>query len=227
MIDGTFICNAANVVFRDSKINTHRGWGIVANQGCTGLRVDRVEIDCNHVPGTSGFAQDFGRVGQNIELRDMDIHGCENGVFIDNGVKLYDSYIHDPLNDGLSGAHSDGVQLWAGASDVVVQGNVIDYRGNTTSAFMSCCSTPDPNFGFSSDILVANNLFGGGAATTYLPNIGPGDHPRGQVYDNVRFINNRWMQNAHAYFYCTGWAREMTQWSGNVVAETGVPITCP
>jgi Right handed beta helix region len=224
LIDGALICNAANVVFRDSKINIHRGWGIVAKSGCTGLRVDRVEIDCNHVPGTNGFAQDFGRVGQNIELRDMNIHGCENGVFIDNGVRLFNSFIHDPLNDGLSDAHSDGVQLWAGASDVVVQGNVIDYRGNTTSAFMSCCARPDPNFGFSDHVLVANNLFGGGAATIYLPNSTGG--PRGQVYANVRFINNRFMQNAFAFFYCSGFSSEMTEWRSNVVNETGAPIRC-
>jgi len=222
--DGSLICNAANVTLRNSKITIHSGWGIVANGGCTGLRVDRVEIDCNHVPGTSGFAQDFGRVGQNIELRHLDVHGCENGVFIDNGVKLYDSFIHDPLNDGLSDAHSDGVQLWAGASDVVVQGNTIDYRGNTTSAFMSCCAKPDPNYGFSDNVLVADNLLGGGAATMYLPNINGG--PRGQVYDNVRFVNNRFMQNAFAFFYCTGITREMTEWRGNVVNETGAPVTC-
>jgi hypothetical protein len=32
----------------------------------------------------------------------------------------------------------------------------------------------------------------------YLPSINGG--PRGQVTDNVRFINNRLMQNAFAYF---------------------------
>jgi hypothetical protein len=151
------------------------------------------------------------------------VAGCENGVFIDNGVKLFDSYIHDPLNDGLSDAHSDGVQLWAGASDVVIQNNVIDYRGNTTSAMISGGAEPDPNFGFSSDILVTGNLFGGGAATTYIPNQ-RGDF--GFTLDNVRYINNRWMENAFAYFYCSGNEAEMTEWTNNLSDQTGTPVTC-
>lgn len=225
IVDGSLICNAAGVTVRDSSINIHTSWAIIANQGCTGLRASRVNIDCNHVPGTSGFAQDNGRVGQDIELRNLDVHGCENGIFIDNGVKLYDSYIHDPLDDSLSGAHSDGVQLWAGASDVVVQGNTVDYRGTTTSAMISGGFEPDPNFGFSSDILVTGNLLGGGAATLYIPaKEGCCGEAATHVYDTVRVTDNRFMPE-HAFFFCDGDETRLGAWSGNVVDGTGAPLT--
>lgn len=215
MVDGTLVCNAAGVVFRNSSSNIHSGWAIEALQSCTGLRVSNVDIYCNHVPGSNGFAQDNGFVGQDIELRSMDVAGCENGIFIDNGVKLFDSYIHDPLDDSLSDAHSDGVQLWSGASDVVVQNNVVDYRGDTTSAFMS--SGPSPEFGPASDILVTGNTFGGGAATVYVP---------GAPLSNVRFISNRWMEGAWAYFPCYGDETLLTEWTDNLSDQTGTPITC-
>jgi hypothetical protein len=228
MVDGTIVCNAANVTVTNSSSSIHSGWAIEALPGCTGLRVTGMRIDCHHVPGTNGFAQDTGFVGQNIELRNLDVAGCENGVFIDNGVKLYDSYIHDPLDDSLSGAHSDGVQLWAGASDVVVQGNTVDYRGNTTSAMISGGFEPNPDFGFTSDVLVTGNLFGGGAATLYIPaKEGCCGEAATHIYDTVRVTNNRFMKDAHAFFYCDGDETRLGAWSGNVIHETGVPlVTC-
>jgi len=207
--NGTILCRAANVTIRNSKIT---GGGILAYTSCTGLRVDHIEVDCDNHVGSSGFAQDSGFVGQDIVLRNVNVHRCENGVFIDNGVDVYDSYIHEPITPGdtETGAHSDGIQLWAGASDLTIEGNVIDYRGDTTSAIISCCG--------GADIVINRNKLMGGAYALYLPNQGGRTGP----LTNVRVTNNRFITGA--FGYCTGWVDELTEWAGNVEDATGAAI---
>ena len=212
---GTVLCEAANITIRNAKIT---GGGILAFPSCTGLRVDGVEVDCENAVGSSGFSQDNGVVGQDIEIRHVNSHRCENGIFIDNGVHVYDSWIHEPIapGDTFTGAHSDGIQLWAGASDVVIQDNVIDYRGDTTSAIITGCSSAD-----ACGMKIHHNKLAGGAYTLYLPNE---RGPLGQPLTNVAVTDNRFGQNAFAFGYCTGWTSELAQWSGNVVDETGATL---
>jgi Right handed beta helix region len=216
---GTVQCHAADVIVRNAKI-INPGHGIQAGQDCRNLTIDHVEIDCENTVGAAGFIQNRGFVGQGIVFRNVEAHRCENGIFIDNGVAVYDSWIHEPLipGDTSTGAHSDGIQLWAGASDVTIEGNVIDYRGDTTSAIMSGPNpTPDAS------IRINGNRLAGGSFSLYLPN-----HDSGRIgttYTNVEVSNNRFGQGAFAYGYCTGWVDEITEWSSNVIDETGASIT--
>ncbi len=215
-INGTVNCHAANVTLRNSRI--FNDYGIIAWRDCRNLTVDHVEIDCGNKPSTNGFMQDNGFVGQGIVVRNVETRRCENGIYIDNGVAVYDSWVHQPITPGdtVTDAHSDGIQLWPDASNVVIQHNVVDYRGDTTSAIMS-----GTNNNPASSIHIVGNKLAGGAATLYLPN----RPPLGATYTDVRVTGNRFGKDAHAYFYCTGDMNELTAWSGNVVDETNEPIT--
>ena len=42
----------------------------------------------------------------------MNVHGCENGLDINQNITVEDSYIHDLYNPGS--AHTDGAQLASG-----------------------------------------------------------------------------------------------------------------
>ena len=42
----------------------------------------------------------------------MNIHGCENGLDIDQNITVEDSYIHDLYNGAE--AHTDGIQFASG-----------------------------------------------------------------------------------------------------------------
>jgi hypothetical protein len=214
-VNGTVHCHADNVTVRNSRIVGH--YGIVAYPDCRNLTVDHVELDCGNTPGGNGFMQDSGFVGQGIVFRNVEARRCENGIFIDNGVAVYDSWIHQPLTP-TGDAHSDGIQLWGGASDVVLQHNNIDYRGDTNAAI-----TTGQNTNPASSIRVIGNRLAGGSYTFYLPN------QRGLIgatYTDVRITNNRFAKDAHAYMYCAGYVNELTAWSGNVVDETNTPIRC-
>ena len=213
--DGVVTCDAADVTLKNSKV-TGPDVGIVAHPNCTGLLIEHVEIDCGNAVGSTAFGQNNGFVGQNIVIRNANIHGCENGVFIDNGVDVFDSWIHEPLpvGDTETGAHSDGIQFWGGGSDSTIEGNVIEYRGDTTSAIITCCDA-DVH-----DVEINNNWLAGGAYTLYLPN----HRGRSGDFSNVTITNNRLAAGAYAFGYCSGWVEEMTEFSGNVIDDTGAAI---
>jgi hypothetical protein len=93
-----------------------------------------------------------------IIARRVDIHGCENGLDIDNSITLVDSYIHD-LYEGNEG-HADGMQL-SGGSRIVIRHNTIFNPGGTSAII----AHRDDNV----DVLVQSNLMAGGAYTLYCP----------------------------------------------------------
>ena len=71
----------------------------------TPLLLEDTEIDCQNTPGTAISET-------NVTARRLNIHGCENGLNINQNVTVEDSYIHDLYNSAE--AHSDGIQFATG-----------------------------------------------------------------------------------------------------------------
>ena len=224
VIDGkTMSCiqvAAPGVVIRNSKISCPAGGIFVDDRdlfGQTGLLIEDSEIDCLNQGGT-GISEGH------VTARRVNIHGCENGLSINQNVTIEDSYIHDLYNP--SEAHADGIQLsfghWDGsgypccALNVTIRHNTIYGMGADgsfgTSAIIS-------GSGGDTNILIENNLLAGGGYALYCE--------QGATGISYRVINNRFSTRFKA---SVGFVRPATECSdetqsGNVIHETGRPLT--
>jgi hypothetical protein len=215
---GCIRVRADGVVIRNSRISCSGGYAVLSGDGDYSgerLLIEDTEIVCN------GGGHALGEA--NITARRVNIHGCENGGDINQNITVEDSYIHDLYNGGAS--HSDGFQLSGhlengqfvqGAKNVTFRHNTIygmgDDGGFGTSAIIS-------NSGGDTNILIENNLLAGGAYTLYCEQDATGI--------NYRVINNHFSRKFGpkvGYYGASTECSDETQ-SGNVIHETGQPIT--
>jgi hypothetical protein len=242
---------ASNVIVRNSHISCGDFIAVQCepSSGCgtTGsLLIEDSEIDCTGF-GSSGFVgQGTGIEAENFTIRRVDIHACENGASVGENVLIEDSYIHDLYNDNVvpppDGAHADGVQFDGahdesgttvrGAKNITIRHTAIEGGGYPNSA----TSTSDPfTLGTSSiitnrgptdidnNILIEKNLMSGGGTQVYC-------EQDGYAATNERVINNHFSTDHGAYnsgsfpFISTDCSNE-SNISGNVIHETGVPVT--
>jgi hypothetical protein len=214
---------AAGVVIRRSKISCAGGaYAVLSGDGDYSgapLVVEDSEIDCRNGPGTA-----LGEA--NITVRRVDIFGCENGGDMNQNFIVEDSYIHD-LYNGES-AHTDGLQFASGHREdgQVVPGSLnVTIRHNTifgmgadgsfgTSAIIS-------NRGGDRNVLIENNLLGGGAVAIYCEQDAKGI--------NYRVINNAFTRRfgPKVGFYGVSTDCSDEEQSGNYYYETGQPLTLP
>lgn len=160
-INGCITLMAPNTTFRNVRISCSSGGYAVdtPHNGATGPAYsdgvnsfDHVTIVCTGHGGTAIGEARILAVG-------VDISGCENGFDLDDTITLADSYIHDLLLDSV--AHSDGIQVWAGARNVVLRHNTFLVQGDT-SALITGGNNPG--------LVIADNLLDGGAYTVYCSN---------------------------------------------------------
>jgi hypothetical protein len=203
-VTGVITVTAPGVTIRNSKV---RGidLGGAADDDTTPARllIEDVEIDCGGA-GTKGIQEN------NFTARRVNIHNCEDGSINKHDITIEDSYIHDLATSAT--AHNDGVQSYA-THDIVIRHNRI--YGVDTSAINI---NNDVNGAHSRDVLVENNLLAGGAWTLYCPK---------PSTTNVRIVNNKFSTifypRVGAFGHSTDCAGEVQ--SGNVIYETGAPIT--
>ncbi|MBA2954218.1 hypothetical protein GON03_07785 [Nocardioides sp. MAH-18] len=223
VIDGkTLGCievTAPGVVIRNSKITCKPTYAAVTvdDGGFAGapLLLEDVEIDCGDNPG-------HGIGEANVTVRRANIHGCENGLDVNQSITVEDSYIHDLYNS--SEAHADGIQLAGhlegggfveGAKNVTIRHNTIYGVGPDGSLGTSAIiSNPRGD----TNILIEANLLAGGAYTLYCDRPGAGIAYR--VIDN--HFSTRFSPSVGAFGPTDGCADE--ERSGNVVHETGAAV---
>ena len=214
--------SAPGVVIRNSKVSCAGGYAVASfDDDYTGapLTVQDSEVDCKNTGGNA-----FGEA--NIVVRRVDIHGCENGLDINQNVTVEDSYIHDLYNQGS--AHTDGAQLASGHYEnghVVPGARNVTFLHNTiygmgfdgsfgTSAIIS-------NSGGDRDILIQNNLLAGGAVALYCEQDAKGI--------NYRVLDNHFSRKFGpkvGYYGASTECSDETQ-SGNIHHETGQPLRLP
>ena len=203
-IRGCVEIRAANVTFRNVLFNGP-GCFFPVRLWSGSVTIEDAEMTCGNQSGSSGFVNTGSGTAV---LRRVEIHNCENGLSVPGNTQVYDSWIH--VNMGLP-AHTDGAQFDQGASNIVFSHNVIDSRGDTTSAIIMWTESNPQN----SNVLITGNLMAGGAYTIYCPRQGP--------VTNVRITNNRFGPFSFGSSNeCTG--DHVTEWSGNVVDATGAVL---
>ena len=148
----------------------------------TGLVVEDCELD-----GT-GATDGASAIGdQNYTIRRCDVHHFGEGPRSNGQVTIEGNWFHDFVDFVSQGAHQDVVQITSGYG-TTIRGNsmVIDVAGANASIMIGSYQ--------GGDILVENNLLGGGGYTAYCGG--------SNGYTNVRFIDNRF---STAYYPRSGY----------------------
>lgn len=174
-ITGALMINASNVTVRNSRVTTDDFAVIRIKSGMSGVLIDHVEVNGL---GTSGSENSMGIMGP-ATITWCDIHGTENGVTPESGSVLKNSYIHSLGAPGSP--HYDGVQIDGGLSNITIEHNTVLNGFDQTSAVMI-----DNYFGPISDIVVNDNLLGGGGYTVYSDGSFNNGSISGVVYSNNR-----------------------------------------
>lgn len=219
---GCIQVSASGVVIRNSRITCASGAAVYVDDRsftdtATPLLLEDVEINCQN-SNTTGVGE------ADVTVRRANIHGCENGFDINQNMLIEDSYIHDLYNGG--GAHMDGAQLasghWNGSSypccalNVTIRHNTI-YAVDPAGAFGT--SAIISNSGGDVNVLIEHNLMAGGAFTLYCEQHAKGTNYR--VIDN--HFSTRFKSTVGFFGPSTDCSDEVQ--SGNVIHETGQPIT--
>jgi hypothetical protein len=215
-LTGTVVIEAPGVVIRNSLIN---GSVLVNDDTDDSLLLEDVELDCNDDWNT-------GVSSANVTVRRANIHGCENGMDLNQNVDIRDSYIH---GQDLVG-HPDGIQFGSGHFE---NGQIVDgvkhvtILHNTIFGHSDQGTSEESEFGTSAiisnpagdtDVLIQDNLMAGGAYALYCDGNGPATNYR--VLDN--HFTTRFKPSV-GYFGISVGCSDETQ-SGNVIDETGQPI---
>lgn len=149
---GCLTVNAANVTIRNSRIHGQCYFAIRSNS--VGLVVQDSEISCENSTGT-------GVGGKGFVVQRSEISGCENGFSMDAEATVADSFIHAMYL--ASGGHTDGIQVYSGASNIgILHNTIFNEDDGGTSAIIS----DDNNM---TNINIQGNLMAGGAFTLYCP----------------------------------------------------------
>lgn len=240
-VTGCLDINASNVTIRKSVINCASGTAVQQEDDgtATGLVVQDTEIECTGSVGGNGITEG------NFTATRVEIRSCENGISLNQGVTLVDSWIHDlEDNNHDPDMHEDGVQFSCGhytgnpadtaacgganfvrfddgALNVTITHNRIeglqetDGSNATSSIIMNKQGT-----GPDTNISLTENLFYGGGSTVYCTRTdsetGPGDIQTGV---NVDVFNNSFSTVGQATTECS----DEDDVSGNIVHETGNP----
>ena len=127
-ITGQVVVNAPNVTIRRSRIRSNSMW--VVDNNSSGLVIEDSEIMNRPVAGQNNCHNAIGDA--NFTVRRTELTGCENAANVGgDNVTFVDSWMHDLDTSGPSYVwgnepHTDGLQMSAGADNIVVRHNTID-----------------------------------------------------------------------------------------------------
>jgi len=156
-IDGCVTVTAPGVTIKRSKITCSGYYGIItsgaaAKQGAVPLLVEDIEMVCGG--NTTGLAD------VNLNVRRAYIHGCENGLSLDQDATVEDTFITDIVE--VNGGHGDGIQFGGSVANIVVRHNTILVKDVTSAVNWT---------GVTMSFLTENNLLAGGGYTIYCPRV--------------------------------------------------------
>jgi hypothetical protein len=214
-VNGCITVNAQNVTIRRVRVVCQGASAIWS--GSSGLVVEDSEIDC----GTDGVGH-TGLTPGNYTARRVNAHGCENIFWAERNVVVEDSYLHDPVDyDPVRDPHTDTIQIPAGGSNITIRRNTVFGNYVNSSSFGNAAITAAGVPGMSaSPLVIEDNLLAGGGYTVYCP----GDAPTA-TFNGNRF-STRYTSKiggfGPVYFTCDD---ELAAGTGNVIHETGQPVT--
>ncbi|HOZ57559.1 MAG TPA: hypothetical protein PKY70_05180 [Nakamurella multipartita] len=146
---------ARNVVIRNSLIQSNCFFNVLSEDSSANLQLIDVEID-----GGNNLSGDSAVGGSGYSCLRCNIHGTVDGFKAGTNVTIRDSYIHDLAigND----SHNDGVQSLGTTSLNIIHNRIVLKDGATAAIILSTGSADQMK-----NILIQDNLLGGGAYTVY------------------------------------------------------------
>jgi hypothetical protein len=196
-VSGCFVIHAAGVTIKNSKANCIKvGDSGDASRSGTPLEIEDSEVDCDD--GSQGNFT--GIFPENFKVYRTNIHNCENGASVGDYAEFHDSYIHDLFQCPIAGCpepgspHTDGIEFEVGAGSVIAHNTIYAFNPpcspgnngtcNGTSA-ININNVAGGNSLHSDNIMIRDNLIGGGSYSIYCPIHGVQPSPV-----NFRIINN-------------------------------------
>jgi hypothetical protein len=211
-ITGYLNINAPNVIVRNVRVNATTWGAIIVTAKGGGVLIEDSEIFSTYATGGSKGVLFDGTSGGTV--RRCNIHNVEDGVYAQGDhFVIEDNYIHDSEANSAD-PHSDGVQISADTSHVVVKHNNVAYDNNSNSSF-----TIGNNEGPVDDLRLEGNRFIGGGYTVRCD--GRGSHPM----TNITITNNRIAKGTYGYTAFDGICAPT--FAGNVSDVTGTPLPAP
>jgi hypothetical protein len=201
-IAGTVTVRADNVTLKNVKVSSGGFW-VVYNYG------KNLTVTDATLTGTADTQASLA--GDNITATRVNISGAGDGAKLGSNSSLVDSYIHD-LGGAAQGAHNDGIELTGAVNSKVTHNTILNSNGQTSAIMLSeYYGTGNAN------VLVQNNLLGGGGFTLY------GGYESGKtlktglsVKDNQ--FTTRFFATSGYYGPVAYWDSRNT-WSGNTWAD--------
>jgi hypothetical protein len=217
---GWVTVTGANITFKNSVFR-----GRAAN-GANHALIDTEQstgpitiMDSEFAPSNPSSTID-GLWTRNTNVYRANIHGSVDGMKADSNTLVQDSYIHDMSwfasdpNQGGGETHNDGVQTFAGESNVTLRHNKIDMS-----------TTPNGNAawqGSGYNSRAENNYLDGGGCTLNFDAQSLGGPTLTPMYVN----NNRFGRH-QGFTGCVVLISNktvMTEYNGNVWNDTGQPV---
>jgi hypothetical protein len=203
-ISGDVSVEAPGVVIKNSRIRGSGSFGIFVRTGSA--TISDTEI--------SGFEN--GIAGDNWTATRVNIHDLtDDGVKLGSNVLLQDSWIHNLTPS--PGAHSDGGQMQAGVTNLVVRNNVIDVASASTSN-AALFLAPDLGPSTNGPVTIDGNWLDGGNYILFCV-----DGNNGQYFvKNISIKNNKFGRNGR---YGPSRVNVPISQSGNTWADSGSALT--
>ncbi|MGN6246082.1 MAG: hypothetical protein ACTHQ3_20725 [Motilibacteraceae bacterium] len=178
-IEGSLIVSADRVTVRDTRVRGvgQRDWLVSL---WTRTTLQDVEVGGGRSgsdPSLATAIYSGGSASGNRIVR-ADIHHTQDGIRLDGGTTVTDSWIHDLVTDGS--VHSDGVQLATG-SHSVLRHNRIE-AGNNDAVFLQTTGGDEPI----RDVLLDGNLLLGTTSGQVVSSFGVSN----ETASDVRLVHN-------------------------------------
>jgi hypothetical protein len=217
-VHGKVIINANNVTLKNSIVRGPAAGpcvnGAAIEVHSEGFMIQDVEVMMENPTACLDGISAFNSSGTILRAH---IHGGVDGIKTGSNILIQDSYIHDMQwfasdpNQGGGATHNDGVQTFAGETNVTLRHNTIDMSTtkNANAAWQSG--------GYNS--LAENNYLDGGACTI---NFAARESTLQPMYVNGnRFGRKRALKNCVALISLK---TVMTEYRGNVWHDTRLPV---
>lgn len=147
---------ANNVTIRNCLIQVDDAFFVIlSDNGNTGFLIEDCEID-----GGDNTSGDSAVGGYNYTIRRCNIHSLVDGLKVGTNTIVQDCYIHDLSM--FQDSHNDGIQCLGTTSLQILHNTIIVEDGATSAIILSTGSASDMR-----NILIDDNLMGGGAFTVY------------------------------------------------------------
>lgn len=147
---------ANNVTIRNCSIQVNDAFFVIlSDNGNTNFLIEDCEID-----GGNNTSGDSAIGGYNYTIRRCNIHSLVDGLKVGSNTVVQDCYIHDLAM--FQDSHNDGIQCLGTTSLQILHNTIIVEDGATSAIILSTGSADDMR-----NILINDNLMGGGAFTVY------------------------------------------------------------